>query len=88
MLEKLLKAQALQLVNEVSYNELSSLVGINKATVSRYIDIVEKLYIVFRLNGFSGNKRNEIKNNRKIDFYATGIKNIIFNHLNPMEQEK
>lgn len=85
LLEKLLKALALQLGNEVSYNELSNLLGIDKATVSRYIDILEKSFIVFQLNSFSRNQRNEIKNNRKIYFYDNGIRNTIINNLNPLE---
>jgi predicted AAA+ superfamily ATPase len=85
LLEKLLKALALQLGNEVSYNELSNLLGIDKATVSRYIDILEKSFIIFQLNSFSRNKRNEIKNNRKIYFYDNGIRNMIINNLNPLE---
>lgn len=85
LLEKLLRALALQLGNEVSYNELSNLLGIDKATVSRYIDILEKSYIIFQLNSFSRNQRNEIKNNRKIYFYDNGIRNMIINNLNPLE---
>lgn len=82
LLEKLLKALALQLGNEVSYNELSSLVEIDKATVARYIDLLEKAFIVFRLNSFSRNQRNEIKHNRKIYFYDNGVRNMIINNLN------
>ena len=85
LLEKLLKALALQLGNEVSYNELSNLLGIDKATVSRYIDVLEKSFIIFQLNSFSRNQRNEIKNNRKIYFYDNGIRNMIINNLNPLE---
>jgi predicted AAA+ superfamily ATPase len=85
LLEKLLKALALQLGSEVSYNELSNLLGIDKATVSRYIDILEKSFIIFQLNSFSRNQRNEIKNNRKIYFYDNGIRNMIIHNLNPLE---
>ena len=83
--EKLLKALALQLGNEVSYNELANLLEIDKATVAKYIDILEKSFIVFQLNSFSRNLRNEIKNNRKIYFYDNGIRNMIINNLNPLE---
>lgn len=85
LLEKLLKALALQLGNEVSYNELANLLGIDKITVSRYIDILEKSFIIFQLNSFSSNQRNEIKNNRKIYFYDNGIRNMIINNVNPLE---
>jgi len=85
ILDKLLKAIALQLGSEVSYNELSTLLEIDKATVSRYIDLLEKSFILFRLNSFSRNQRNEIKNNRKIYFYDNGIRNMIINNLNDID---
>jgi predicted AAA+ superfamily ATPase len=85
LLDKLLKALALQLGSEVSYNELSNMLQIDKATVSKYIDLLEKTFIVFRLNSFSRNQRNEIKNNRKIYFYDNGIRNMIINNLNPLD---
>ncbi len=85
LLDKLLKALALQIGSEVSYNELANLLQIDKTTVSKYIDLLEKTYIVFRLNSYSSNQRNEIKNNRKIYFYDNGIRNIIINNLNPLE---
>ena len=85
LLDKLLKALALQVGSEVSYNELANLLQIDKTTVSKYIDLLEKAYIVFRLNSYSSNQRNEIKNNRKIYFYDNGIRNMIINNLNPLE---
>ncbi len=83
VLEKLLTALALQLGSEVSLNELGRLVDIDKATVARYIDLLEKAFIIFQLNSFSRNQRNEIKQNRKIYFYDNGIRNMIINNLNP-----
>ena len=85
ILEKLLKALALQIGNEVSYNELSNLLEIDKATVAKYIDLLEKSFIVFQLTSFSRNQRKEIKNNRKIYFYDNGIRNMIINNLNPID---
>jgi len=85
ILEKLLKALALQLGSEVSYNELANLLEIDKATVSKYIDLLEKSFIIFQLTSFSRNQRNEIKNNRKIYFYDNGIRNLIINNLNPID---
>jgi predicted AAA+ superfamily ATPase len=85
LLEKLLKALALQLGAEVSYNELSNLLEIDKGTVIKYIDILEKSFIVFQLNSFSRNQRNEIKNNRKIYFYDNGIRNMIISNLNSFD---
>ncbi len=83
ILEKLLQALALQLGNEVSYNELSEILGIDKKTVQSYITILEKAFVIFRLNPFSRNLRNELKKLRKIYFYDTGIRNVILNNLNP-----
>lgn len=85
LLEKLLKALALQLGSEVSFNELATLLEIDKNTVSKYIQLLEQAFIIFQLSSFSRNQRNEIKNNRKIYFYDNGIRNMIINNLNPFE---
>jgi predicted AAA+ superfamily ATPase len=84
VLEKLLKALALQLGNEVSYNELSRLIGINKGTVESYIDLLCKSYVIFKLPSFSRNLRNEIKTNQKIYFYDTGVRNAIIGNFTPL----
>ncbi len=85
ILDNLLLALALQVGNEVNYNELSQTIGVNKITIQKYIDILEKGYIVFRLNSFSRNLRNEIKRNRKIYFYDNGIRNIIIGNFNQLK---
>jgi predicted AAA+ superfamily ATPase len=85
VLEKLLQALALQMGSEVNYNELSQLIGINKITVQKYIDILEKGYVVFRLNSFSRNIRNEIRQNRKIYFYDNGIRNMIIGNFSQLD---
>ncbi len=85
VLEKLVQALALQIGSEVNYNELCKLVGINKITVQNYIDILEKGYVVFRLNSFSQNIRTEIKQNRKIYFYDNGIRNMVLGNFNPLD---
>jgi len=85
VLEKLLKALALQLGNEVSYNELAQTVGVDKNTISTYITLLEQSFIVFKLGSFSRNLRNEIKNNRKIYFYDNGIRNAILGSFSPLE---
>jgi len=81
---KLLTALALQIGNEVSYNELAQTVGIDKITVSNYIQILEKAFIVFRLPPFSRNLRNELKKLRKIYFFDCGIRNALINNLNSL----
>jgi len=85
ILEKLLRALAFQIGSEVSYNELAQLLGIDKKTVSNYIDLLSQAYVVFKLPSFSKNLRNEIKTNQKIYFYDTGVRNMIIGDLNPLE---
>lgn len=82
VLEKLLRLLALQVGNEVSYNELAGSLGIDKKTVSSYIRILEKAFVVFRLGPFSRNLRNELTKLRKIYFYDTGIRNTLINNFN------
>ena len=84
LLERLLRALALQIGNEVSLNELSGLLGVDKVTVDRYIDLLEQAFIVFRLNSFGRNLRKEIKFNRKIYFRDNGVRNTLINNLNPV----
>jgi len=83
ILEKLLKAIAFQISNQVSYNELAKTVQVDKNTISTYIDLLEKAFVIFRLQPLSRNLRNEISTSRKIYFYDTGIRNSIINNLNP-----
>lgn len=85
ILEKLVQALAYQIGSEVSYNELANLLKINKETVSSYIQILEKAFIVFRVNAYSKNLRNEIKFNKKIYFYDNGIRNAVINSFNDIE---
>jgi uncharacterized protein len=84
VLIRLLQAIALQIGKEVSYNELASLVGIDKKTIESYIMILEQAFIIFRLGPFSRNLRNELKKLRKIYFYDTGIRNALINNFNQL----
>ncbi|HPQ35907.1 MAG TPA: ATP-binding protein [Tenuifilaceae bacterium] len=85
LLHKLLKALAFQVGSEVSYNELSNSLQIDKNTVSNYIDLLEKAFVIFKLQPLSRNLRNEISTTRKIYFYDNGIRNILINNTNPLE---
>jgi len=80
---KLLQALALQIWSEVSYNELSRLLWIDKKTIESYINILEKAFIIFKLSSFNRNIRNELKKSKKIYFYDTWIRNAIINNFNP-----
>jgi len=84
ILDQLLRALAFQLGNEVSYNELSQLIGVDKNTISNYLDLLEKSYIIFRLMPLSRNLRNEISSNRKVYFYDNGIRNAILENFSPL----
>lgn len=85
VLEKLLKALALQLGSEVSYQELARLVGVNANTVEKYIDLLEKAFVIFRLTAYSRNVRNEIKKGRKIYFFDNGIRNAIIGNFSQLD---
>ncbi len=85
ILDDLLLALALQVGSEVNYNELARTIGVNKITIQKYIDVLEKMYIVFRLNSFSRNLRNEIKRNRKVYFFDNGIRNMIIGNFNTLK---
>lgn len=85
VLDKILRALAFQVGNEVSYNEVAQLVGVDKNTVANYIHLLELCYVIYPLYSFSRNLRNEIKTNRKIYFYDNGIRNAIIQNFNPLE---
>lgn len=85
ILEKLLKALALQVGSEVNYNELSRLIGVSKNTINSYIDLLAKGYVIFKLPSFSKNLRTEIRTNQKIYFYDNGVRNAIIGNFNPLE---
>ena len=84
LLPKLLTALALQVTSEVSYNELAQTTGTDSKTIEKYIDLLEKCYIIFRLNAFSRNIRNELKRSKKIYFHDNGIRNAILNNFAPL----
>jgi len=84
LLRALLEAVALQLGNEVSTNELSRLVGISRETVERYLDLLERSFIVFRLRALSRNSRKEIAKGRKVYFYDLGIRNAVIKNFNDL----
>lgn len=85
LLMKLLNALALQLGSEVSYNELSKILGVDRMTVVNYIDLLEKAFVIFRLMPYSTNQRNEITSKPKIYFYDNGIRNAIIGQFNPLQ---
>jgi len=85
-LRRLVQALALQVGSEVSYNELGQLLGLDKATVNRYVSLLEEAFIIFHLPPFSRNLRKELTKLRKVYFYDLGVRNAVINNFNPREQ--
>ena len=83
---KLLKALAYQVGSQVSYNELCQLCGLNSRTVEKYIHILEKTFVIFRVGSFSRNLRNELKKSHKIYFYDLGVRNALINNFSIIEK--
>ena len=84
-LTKLLQALAHQIGEQVSYNEVGQLIGLDPKTVEKYVDVLEKSYVIFRLGSFSRNLRNELKSSRKIYFWDLGIRNAIIGNFSNIE---
>ena len=82
---KLLQALAYQVGNEVSYNELGMMAGLDNETVEKYITLLEQTFIIFRLGSFSRNLRNELKKAKKVYFVDNGIRNSLINNFLPLE---
>ena len=85
IIEKLVQALALQVGSEVSFNELGNLLGIDSLTVQRYVDLLEKAYVIFHLHSYSRNVRNELKKSIKIYFYDNGVRNAVISNFSPTE---
>lgn len=83
LLEKILKALALQISSEVSYNEIAQLCQTDNKTVERYVDVLEKAYIITILPAYNKNVRNEIKKGKKIYFWDNGIRNAVIGNFTP-----
>jgi uncharacterized protein len=84
LLLNLLNALALQIGSEFSLNELSRLLGESVPTIQRYIELLEKAFVIFRLRSFSRNLRKEISKGQKIYFYDLGIRNALIRNFNPL----
>ena len=84
-LDKLIRALAFQIGQEVSYQELGDTVGIDRKTAEKYVDILKRSFVVFELPAYARNLRNEIRKSRKIYFHDTGIRNAVIGNLLPLE---
>lgn len=85
LLEKILRALAHQIGNEVNFNEISQLLNSDPKTIESYIDLLEKSFIIFRLKAFGGNQRNEIKKGKKIYFFDNGVRNAFINDFRVLD---
>lgn len=84
ILSDLVRLVALQLGNEVSLNELATILGIDRKTVARYLDLLEKSFILYNLRGYSRNLRKEVTKKSKYYFYDTGVRNAIISNFNDL----
>ena len=84
LFEKIVKALALQIGSEVNFSELAQLVKADQKTVERYIDLLEKTFVIFSLPAWAGNVRNEIKKGRKVYFYDNGVVNAVTRNFTPL----
>jgi len=85
VLNRLIKALALQTGNEVSFNELSRLLKVSVETIQRYIEILERSFIIFRLGSFSRNLRKELARSQKFYFYDLGLRNSLLQNYNVLQ---
>ncbi|MFA5792503.1 MAG: ATP-binding protein [Candidatus Gracilibacteria bacterium] len=81
----LVRLLAFQIGNEVSLSELGQQVGMDKKTVMRYLDILEKAFVIYEVRGYSRNLRKEITKKSKYYFYDTGIRNALISNFNPID---
>jgi predicted AAA+ superfamily ATPase len=81
---RLLQLLAFQIGHEVSVAELGTKLGMSKNTVDRYLDLLEKVFVIYNRCGFSRNLRKEISKSRRYYFYDNGIRNGLINNFNPL----
>lgn len=84
-LVRLLQSLAFQVGSEVSLNELSRQIELDKNTIDKYIQLLEQAQVIFRLSSLSRNLRNELKSSRKIYFYDNGIRNALISNFNDID---
>jgi predicted AAA+ superfamily ATPase len=83
-LVRLLQLLAFQIGKQVSFAELGKQLSMSKNTVERYLDLLEKVFVIYRLSGFSRNLRKEITKSQRYFFYDTGVRNALIGNFNPL----
>lgn len=81
----LLRLLAYQVGSQVSIHELCNHLKLNRETVERYLFLLEQSFIIFRVNAFSRNPRNEISKSQKYYFYDNGIRNVLIDNLSTLQ---
>lgn len=81
----LLRLLAFQIGQEVSVAELAASLALNRQTVERYLDLLEKVFVIFRMDGFSRNLRKEVTKNARYYFYDNGVRNSLIQNFNPLD---
>jgi len=84
----LLRLLAFQIGSQVSFNELASQLEMSKETVTRYVDLLTKTFVIFPLSGFSKNLRKEVSKSKKIYFYDVGLRNVLIEDLRPVRERR
>ncbi|NEN24516.1 ATP-binding protein [Cryomorpha ignava] len=85
LLESLLKLLAYQVCSEVSFHELANTLKVKAETIENYVDLLEKAFVIFRLNAYSKNPRKEVSKMSKVYFWDNGVRNAVINDFNPLE---
>jgi uncharacterized protein len=80
----LLTLLAFQIGKECSHNELATQLGINKNTIEKYLDLLEQVFVIVNLRGFSRNLRKEVTKSSRYYFVDNGIRNALINNFNPI----
>ncbi len=80
----LLRLLAYQVGQEVSTTELATNLALNRSTVERYLDLLEKVFVIFKVHGFSRNLRKEVVKNSRVYFYDNGVRNSLIQNFNPL----
>lgn len=83
-LVRLLQLLAFQIGKQVSFTELGKQLSMSKNTVERYLDLLEKVFVIYKLSGFSRNLRKEITKSQRYFFYDTGVRNALIGNFNPL----
>lgn len=83
-MKDLLRLVAFQMGSEVSYDELGKQLGMSKNTVEKYLDLLSKVFVIYRLGAFAGNLRKEVTKAGKWGFYDNGVRNAIIGNFSPL----